>query len=44
MLWEGVFGFDVFHTNLEISNHLEDFQELVKSLEVNPMKLGGVKD
>ena len=26
------------------SKHLEDFQELVKSLEVNPMELGGVKD
>ena len=24
--------------------YLEDFQELVKSLEVNPMELGGVKN
>ena len=30
----------LFHTHLEVPNHLEEF----KSLEVNPMELGGVKD
>ena len=34
----------LFHTHLEVPNHLEEFQEHVKSLEVNPMELGGVKD
>ena len=29
----------LFHTNLEVSNYLKYFQELVKSLEVNPMKV-----
>ena len=33
-----------YHTSFEVSNDLGDFQELVKSLEVNPMELGGVKD
>ena len=34
----------LFYTNLEVPNHLEEFQDLVKSLEVNPIELGGVKD
>ena len=33
-----------YYTSFEVSNDLGDFQELVKSLEVNPMELGGVKD
>ena len=33
-----------YHTSFVVSNDLGDFQELVKSLEVNPMELGGVKD
>ena len=34
----------LIHTMLEVSNHMEEFQEVVKSLEVNPMELDGVKD
>ena len=43
-LWKVAFGFDVIHSQKEVPNHLEEFQELVKSLKVNPMELGGVKD
>jgi hypothetical protein len=33
-----------YHTKIEVSNDLENFHEHVKSLDVNPMELGGVKD
>ena len=33
----------LIHTMLEVPNHMEEFQEVVKSLEVNPMELDGVK-
>jgi hypothetical protein len=34
----------LIHTMLEVPNHMEEFQEVVKSLEVSPMELDGVKD
>lgn len=44
--WYGNWCLDLMliHTFLEVLNHLEEFQEVVKSLEVNPIELDGVKD
>ena len=42
--WKGCLDLMFYHTKIEVFNDLESFYEHVKSLDVNPMELGGVKD